>query len=185
MRAKLTGLQNKCLLWLKDAISADQVSCPPVGEFVKGINFGGDAVTIEGNQWISYEDALKNGLTLPEVQVIQTKITPEPYASRPLRQMLNSGVCKPKTLEITQQLPNGTYHLYLWFMENYQSDWHAIDVMIKDTLMAQSVGKLTLKNWSRYGPYSVTLTDGALRFTLSLPVANVDAHIMGLSIFKL
>jgi hypothetical protein len=157
----------------------------PRGEFVKGINLGGTAVTIEGNLWDSYEQALASGLTIPEATAITTAIVPVPYAPPPLRQMLNSAVCNPQTLELNQTLPNGTYDIYLWVIENYKTNWHSIQVQLNGQSVATQVGKLPLNNWARYGPYQTTITDGLLTLSLSTGTPTVDAHLMGLSMFRL
>ncbi len=154
------------------------------GKFVKGINFGGEALTIQGNRWESEQSALQAGLMLPAAQQLQTNLLPQPYASQPMRQMLNTLVYRPQKLELTQILPNGSYQLYLWLIENYQSDWHALELRLNDSPVAQNLGKLPLGHWACYGGYAVTLSDGQLRLSLSAHRPDVDAHLMGLSIFR-
>jgi len=156
----------------------------PQGEFVKGINFGGDAVTIEGYAWESYSSALALGLSTPGVNLLTTSIQPQPLVSRNIRRMLNTVVYRSQTLEIIQTLPNGLYEVYLWIMENYQSDWHALELSLADQTIATEIGKLGYSNWARYGPYSTTITDEVLRLTLSTNTSKIDAHIMGMSIFR-
>lgn len=157
----------------------------PTGAFVKGINFGGGAVTIEGHSWDAYETALAQGLSVPDAHTLTTKFMPQPYVPKSVRRMLNGVIYKPQVLDIYQTLPNGNYEVYLWMMENYQPQWHSFDIRIGGQTIATEVGKLPVTHWERYGPYPVTLTDGMLRIAIAAaPNPNIDAHLMGMSIFQ-
>lgn len=171
---------------LKDLFISSAAPTAPVpqGEFVKGINFGGDAVEIEGQVWESYSKALINGLIVPGASAIATSVKPEPAARRNVHAMLNTVICKPETLEISQTLPNGSYEVYLWIMENYQSNWHSLDLSLAGQTVATGIGDLAYRSWARYGPYSTTVTEGSLHLTITTNNAKIDAHLMGMSIFK-
>lgn len=183
MRSKISFLLNQATLLFQDLTVGERMAKPPAGVFVKGINFGGEAVTIEGHAWESYHTALAQGLKVSGIQEVKTKVIPQPYASRDTRQMLNSVICKPQPLQITQPLINGSYQAYIWLMENYRSEWHTISVNLQGKSVAEGIGKLPFGGWACYGPYSATVIDGALQLTLSTP-DGVDSHIMGLSIFR-
>lgn len=184
MRAKLSSLSNHLSLWLQD-LTQQEVTAPVSGEFVKGINLGGEAVSIQGQRWQSHSSALASGLTLVNPQTLQTHVLPQPYASREMRQMLNSLVYRPQMLELTQMLPNGSYEIYLWLIENYQSGWHALELGLNGLSVAKNLGQLPVGGWARYGGYAVSVTDGLLQLALSTDRPEVDAHLMGLSIFRL
>ena len=184
MRAKLGSLSAQLSLWLKD-LTQRETALPVSGEFVKGINLGGEAVSIQGNRWVSYRSALASGLTIPGAQILQTQVLPQPYASRETRNMLNSLVYRPQMLELTQILPNGNYEIYLWLIENYQSDWHALELVLNGAAVAQNLGQLPVGGWARYGGYAAAVTDGMLRLALSSNRPDIDAHLMGLSIFRI
>src|SRR5262249_51951861 len=90
--------------------------------FVKGINFNGGAETILGHAWLSYSSALGQGLTVTGAVPDNKGISPNPETDAATSQMLNTliyAASDPGSINITQVLPNGTYHLYLWTMENY------------------------------------------------------------------
>jgi hypothetical protein len=113
MRSKISFLLNQATLLFQDLTVGERETQPPAGVFVKGINFGGEAVTIEGHAWDAYHPALAQGLKVPEIQEVKTNVIPQPYASRSTRQMLNSVICKPQQLQITQALINGSYEVYI------------------------------------------------------------------------
>jgi hypothetical protein len=171
---------------LKDFVSADVpnlAGTPPAGVFVKGINFGGEAVTIEGYSWDAYDTALANGLLVPAASSLSTSVKPIPAVPRDLRKMLNTVVYKRQQLDIIQPLPNGNYQVYLWLMENYAADWHSLTVQIANQPVATDIGKLALGQWQRYGAYAVPVTEGRLHLSIAIANPELDAHLMGMSIF--
>jgi hypothetical protein len=119
------------------------------GEFVKGINFNGQAVKIDGHLWTSYSSALANGLSVPDAIALTTSVKPKPAADRATRNMLNTVICKGHTLEIGQILPNGTYDVYLWIIENYRSNHHAMEVTLGDRTVATGIGTLPFQHWAK------------------------------------
>lgn len=172
-------------LFTRDPLRATAESDPAIGEFIKGINLGGKAVTIAGQSWLSDEAARAEGLTTPEANFGTTNVEPVPYLRRDARQMFNSVIYRRHQLEIEQKLPNGDYGVYLWMMENYQSDWHRLTVSLAGQIVEDNVGQLTLGHWRKYGAYRSTVTDGTLRITVTAQNPDVDAHLMGLSFFRL
>lgn len=181
---------GKFKLRFQDWLSADPLLVadflePPTGEFVKGINLGGEAVTIAGNFWLSDEAARAAGLVTPQVNLLTTNIQPLPYLKSGARRMLNSGIYRRHQLELKQALPNGDYDIYLWMMENYQSDWHCFTVALAGQIVESNVGKLALGQWRRHGAYRTAITDGTLHLVITAQNPDIDAHLMGLSIFKL
>lgn len=183
--SRLRSLLTQIPLRLKDLTGAQPDLAPPTGKFIKGINLGGEAITLAGQTWESYSSALAQGLTVPQAQSATTQIIPQPYADPALRTLLNTVIYRAETLEISQTLPNGSYALYLWLMENYQTNWHSLELRINGQSVAQNLCQLPFGTWQRYGPYSFSVSDGSLSFSLSTGSSQIDAHLMGLSIFQL
>lgn len=155
---------------------------PPAPGFVKGINFNGGAVTIEGNAWSSYSSALSSGLSVPSgTNLATTSITPSPAADADTTAMLNTALWSSSTFGFSQSLASGTYDVYFWVMENYQSNVRAFDVRLEGGTVASGIGTMPLGNWQKYGPYRVPVTDGALNVELVRSFG--DPHVMGLAIF--
>ena len=151
--------------------------------FNKGINFNGNAVTIEGNAWQSMTTAQSNGLSIPSFTPATTSLTPNPAVNTDTNAMLNSAIWKSGSpLAINQTLSNGTYQVYLWIMENYQSNIRKMDVKLEGSVAATGIGQLAKNSWVKYGPYTVTVSDG----TLNMELVNVldNPHIQGMAIFK-
>ena len=182
----LTRIKNKLTIALKDLTVSDQraIDPPPVGMFVKGINLGGEALVIEGNGWESYADALNQGLAVPHAYTLETWVQPiSPHAPPNLRRMLNTVIFWRETVELTQALPNGTYDIYLWNIENYQTNWHSLAFRLNGQVVETAV-QLTLGEWRRHGAYRIAITDGCLHVSVSTDNPELDSHLMGISIYK-
>lgn len=157
---------------------------PPMGStFVRGINFNGSAVTIEGNAWQSYSAALANGLAVSAPNLTTTSVAPSPATDSATSAMLNSAVWKGgANLNMTQTLSNGNYKVFIWVMENYQSNYRSFNLNLEGAQVASGIGSLSVGGWAKYGPYSVTVGDGSLN--LDLIRVTGDPHIMGLAIYQ-
>lgn len=159
---------------------------PPAGDytFLKGINFNGSAATIDGNAWSAMSTALSNGLSFPAgYTAATTSLTPSPAVDSATSGMLNTAIWKQNApLPINQTVTNGDYQVYLWIMENYQTNNRKINVKLEGAQVATDIGYLAKNAWVKYGPYSTTVSDGTLNAEL---VNALDSpHIMGMAIYK-
>jgi hypothetical protein len=175
----------RLLLRLQDFAGRRMDLPVPTGEHVCSVNFGGDAVTVQGQRWMSFDDALAAGFEVPGASQLRTRLAPRPYAEPGLREALNSVVYRPQTLDIACPLPRGRYELWLWFMENFRSELHSLGLTIDGVPVARGLARLPLDAWDRYGPYTVT-TDGAtpVWLTLDSGPAGVHTHLMALSVYR-
>lgn len=148
--------------------------------FVKGINFNGGAVTIGGNAWLAESAA---GLTLGTVSRTSTTVTPSPAVDSATSSMLNTAIWNSTGVTVAQSLANGTYQVYLYVIENYQSNFRSFNVKLEGAqVTSSSIGSLALGSWAKYGPYNVAMTDGTLN--LELVKVTGDPHVMGMEIYS-
>ncbi|WNG45801.1 hypothetical protein F0U60_18055 [Archangium minus] len=97
--------------------------------------------------------------------------------------MLNSAIWKMGAdLLVSQSIANGNYSVYLWVMENYQSNFRSFKIRLEGTEVESAAGNLPLGGWKKYGPYPVAVSDGALN--VDLVRVNGDVHLMGMALFK-
>jgi mannan endo-1,4-beta-mannosidase len=159
---------------------------PAAGEtFVKGINFNGNAVTILGKPWLSYSSALSQGLTVSGASTDSKAVTPNPVVDSATSQMLNTllyASTDTGSMSLNQTLTNGTYHIYLWTMENWQSNSRQWNLVAEGVQVATGLGKIALNAWKRYGPYTVTVKDSVLNLNLVGVVGR--PMVMGLEIYS-
>jgi inosine-uridine nucleoside N-ribohydrolase len=151
------------------------------GTFTKGVNFNGNGMTIEGNTWLSYNAALSQGLSVSAANLATNTRTPNPAVDADTRAMLQSELWYPGNMNLTQTLPNGTYNVYLWVLEDYQDYYHRFDVRLEGTYKG-TVNTGVVSAWTKYGPYNVTVSDGSLN--IDLIRLSGDTLIQGLAIFR-
>lgn len=158
--------------------------------FVKGINLNGPAVTVDGNAWISYSQALASGFTsnAPSSFAGTYSFALNPTPDAATRTVLESALYRPQPpngqgFTLTQTLGNGSYDIYIWMIENHASNYRDIDVKLEGTTVATGISDLPLGSWAKYGPYRTTVTDGVLTIDL-LRRTKGDPAAYGLAIFS-
>jgi hypothetical protein len=177
------GTPSSATVTIADDDSAPPPPPPPAGSFLRGVNFNGDAVTIDGHAWISYASALSSGLSISIVpNLASTAVTPSPAADADTSAMLNTALWYGDSFGFSQTLANGSYDIYLWIIENWQSNARSFDVRMEGATVAGGVGNLALGAWQKIGPYRVTVADGDL--DVELVRISGDPHVMGMAIFS-
>ena len=169
----------------------------PASRFIKGINLNGPAVVIEGNQWLSHQDALAGGLQVgltystdpAQLWTGNYTFTLTPAATGDTLSMLQTmaAAFQPPTgqgLALTQTLPTGNYQAYLYTIENFQDNSMLMEVHVQGDTVATGVGDLPLGTWAKYGPFDAVV--GANQ-TLRIDVLRQDRGnvlMCGLAIFS-
>ncbi len=145
--------------------------------FVRGINFGGDAVILDRHRWLAQDQAVAGGLALT-AEAVATSIPPLSGAGFDFdgKAMLESGLsAKEAPLRLRQALPAGTYELMLWVAG--PDAGNALAITIGDQI--GNVAAAPSATWRKLGPYRVTLTGAQL----DLVVAGLGrAHLSGLTL---
>ncbi|MDQ3621339.1 MAG: DUF4038 domain-containing protein [Verrucomicrobiota bacterium] len=156
---------------------------PPDLNFVLGINFNGGAVTIEGNEWLSYADALANGLSFAtEPRLSTTSIVPNPPVDLQTNAMLNTVAWRLREdLTLSQAIDNGDYEVVLFVIENHQPYFRSFDVVLEGTTVDYGIANLPRGDWAAYR-YNVRVDDSALDLTLAYQFG--DPHLAGLAIYR-
>ncbi|MHA6481994.1 polysaccharide lyase family 8 super-sandwich domain-containing protein [Paenibacillus sp. strain BS8-2] len=162
-------------------VRVDYIKLEPTEVFVKGVNFGGSAVTIEGNSWHSQSSALTSGMTISSNYQAANTVTPSPAVDTDTASMLNSHIWRGTNITIAQTLPNGTYSVYLWVMEDYQNNYRSFDVQLEGTVKG-TISPVAVGGWTKYGPYTATVSDGAL--TMDLVKGTREPILMGMAIYS-
>ncbi|NOU64565.1 hypothetical protein GC096_11040 [Paenibacillus sp. LMG 31461] len=164
-----------------DYMKLEQTSAAaPSPVFTKGVNFNGGAVTIEGNSWLAQSAAVTSGMTISSVSSATNTRTPNPSADVDTASMLHSEIWKGGNISISQTVTNGTYSVFLWVMEDYQNNFRSFDVKLEGAVKG-TVATGTVGSWTRYGPYTATVSDGSL--TMDLVRLTGDVLLQGMAIY--
>lgn len=155
---------------------------------VMGVNLNGPAVTVEGERWLSYDEAIAGGFAASAVTLWSGTygfaLEPQPDAGT--RRMLESAVYRPSPpngegLRLAQPLPNGGYEVYLWIIENHRPHYRDIDVRVQGELVAERIADMPKGEWRRFGPCRARVADGVLVVEL-LRRSKGDPHAEGVEI---
>ncbi|WP_217592882.1 S-layer homology domain-containing protein [Cohnella sp. GbtcB17] len=156
--------------------------------FYKGINLNGQGVTINGNPWISYEQAKAEGLAVTAGGAAPAAGTtanfPLPFEDiYDVTHMLNTNVsASKKPLKLEQTVPEGSYRVYLWFMETSADRSRSFNLDVEGRRAATQIGSEIRNRYVRYGPFDTTVADGAL--TLDIGNVKGDPVLSGLEIYR-
>jgi hypothetical protein len=150
--------------------------------FVRGINLGGEGLTVDGHRWLAHAQALANGMELGAGASIAV---PAPITAAHLdfetKTMLDSGLAARGPVMLGQRLPNGDYEVSLWVAGAQGIDPALLALRLAgvDVTIGKAVGAGT---WSRLGPYRVTVSQRRLDIAIT---GLGGAHLAGLAIAAL
>lgn len=155
----------------------------PPGTFFRGINVNGNAVTINGNSWLSHTNAVAQGFSTAN-QTFRNPRLYSPFVDDDTNTMVGEGIwCSGCDVNFSQVVSNGSYDIYLWMIEDYQSNYRSSNAIVQGAQLASGIGRMPLNTWQRYGPYPATVTNGVLSVRLAR-VAG-DPLVQGVEIWTM
>jgi DNA-directed RNA polymerase specialized sigma24 family protein len=149
--------------------------------YVRGINLGGIAVTIDGQKWLAHRQALSAGLHLSA----GTEITAVGAMSAngldfDRKSMIDTGLSATgKPVEIIQTAPNGEYDVTLWLGNTGSDTNKSLSVSLNDKNINVSAFYLSRSGWAQVGPISVNNTSQQLSMNIDgLGTARVSGLLI-------
>lgn len=157
---------------------------PPLdnaGQFIKGINFNGGAISIDGNPWLAESNA---NVTVSAIKRFANgDVTFAPQTDNLTNSMLNTSIYNSISFNVNQTLANGSYEIYLWSEENYKANFRSFHIQLEGAQVTGSpIGTMPLNEWRKYGPYPVTVQDGVLN--MNVVKVTGDPQLVGMVIYK-
>jgi len=155
--------------------------------FMKGINFFGPAVTIDGMRWMSHEQAMRDGMSLVYnlrgSSSHRASFTPDPPVDAQTRAMLDTRVYSiDDDVGIYVPSANGTVEVEMYVFETFKPFSRVFDVEINGTMAQRGVGKMPLYRWTKIGPYRTEVKNGMLHVKIHKVVGN--PVISGLTLYS-
>lgn len=150
--------------------------------FVRGINFGGPAVTIDRHTWLSHRDALSAGFTLgadtsiaPPLAIIGSTLGFD------RKSMLNTGLISTSgnAIQVNQIMPNGAYELTLWLANTNFLNEKNCTLSVNSTSVNLSGAITKHNNWIQLGPLPIQVTTGKMELHMN---GQGNARITGLEL---
>lgn len=171
---------------LLTACSSTPLELSPIeGALVRGVNFNGKGgFEIDDYRWTSQADSKANGMMLRDVEELTTDLVPQPATDENTQLLLSSSIAKTGQLNVDQVIYGAEYEIYFWFMENQKGTRRSMSVEIEGEIVETEMGNLPYKGWSRFGPYSVDLSDGELNVVFTTADPSQKAEVMGMLLVK-
>ncbi|MBA2479580.1 MAG: hypothetical protein H0V44_02875 [Planctomycetes bacterium] len=149
--------------------------------FVRGVNFGGDAVTIDGYRLLAHRQALKAGMELAGgTQLAAARSISAPGLDFALKSLLDCGLTASGPIRVFQSAPNGEYEVVLWISDDRGIRPEEISVNILNRSLPAGIGASGASSWRRLGPYRASVTNRRIEISLTGPRSTVLA---GMAIF--
>lgn len=137
---------------------------------------------VGGRPWISYATALGNGFSTSNPTFSAPPRSWSPTVDSDTNTMLGTGIwCSSCNVNFSQTLPNGSYNIYVWMVEDYQSNFRSSNLFLQGVQVATGIGRMPLNTWQRYGPYPVTVTNSVL--TAMLARVAGDPSVEGIEVW--
>jgi hypothetical protein len=143
--------------------------------FYRAINFGGPALTLDGNPWAASASAANlrhNGSAFSNQTVTLAPTTDSTRAS-----MIRSSIWnRALNVELTS-VPAGDYEVFLYVWEDNASQTY--DIALEGRIVTRHTSGAA-GNWKRLGPYTATITDA----TITVTTSGGDANLSGLEVWR-
>ena len=148
-----------------------------VPTFVRAVNLGGGAITLDGHSWAASASATNfraTGVTSFSNQNVT--LTPTTDATR--ASMIRSSVYGSSTSLALSGVSSGTYSVYLYVWEDNGAETFNISLEGKTVLSGYNSG--AAGHWDRLGPFTAAVTDG----TVNIATTGGTANISGIELWK-
>ncbi|MBX3064792.1 MAG: hypothetical protein KF726_17550 [Anaerolineae bacterium] len=149
--------------------------------FYRGINLGGAAIAVDGNNWEANTGTTTN-LTTNGTAMCNQWVTLNPTTDANRTTMIQCSRQHWAHSMVMSNVPNGNYQisLYVWL------DWAdpnptAYSIQIEGTTVVPSYVPGPAGKWSKLGPFNVTISDGTINITTSGGIANLS----GLEVWRI
>lgn len=128
-----------------------------VVRFFRAVNLNGPAVTIAGQRWDAGDAA---GWKVSGSRFENQKVALKPAPDEATARMLRSSVWGAGAEVTLQDVPKGTYVVYLHVWED--NDPEVFDVLLNGKMVAEKYNSGSAGEWSRLGPWPVDVTGGSI-----------------------
>lgn len=127
--------------------------------------------------------AFRGPLTIRNAKRSLVAKAAKPTVDAATKSMLDAGISAVgDRLAMTQALPNGSYQVWAWMMEQNRANSRSFDLVMNGETLA-NLGDLPLGGWAKYGPCTVEVSNGVL--DISSKAHKGVPILMGLEIYRM
>ena len=146
------------------------------GTFYRAINLAGTALVIDGNNWEA--DAAPNFTTTGTATNSATWQPLNPTTDANRTAMIQTFRAGWNTTLTMSNMPNGSYTVYLYELETWQSRSYSISV--QGTVVVPTFSSGAAGTWHKLGPWTASVTNG----TLTVSTYGDTAQLSGLEVWS-
>ena len=150
---------------------------PANSTFVRAINLGGTATTIDGRSWDAASSAA-NFQTTGTSTFANQNVTLSPATDAARASMIRSSMWGSNPGLAVSGIASGTYSVYLYVWEDNAAATFSISLEGRTVQTNHNSG--TAGHWDRLGPFTTAITDG----TINIGATGGDANFSGIEIWK-
>ena len=161
------------------AISSVTITAPAstTPTFVRAVNLGGSAVTLDGHSWAAAASAANFRATGVSTFANQNiALTPNTDATR--ASVIRSSMYGSSTGLALSGVASGTYSVYLYVWEDNSPETFSISLEGRTVLSNYNSG--AAGHWDRLGPFTAAITDG----TINVGTTGGMANLSGIEVWK-
>jgi chitinase len=149
---------------------------PANATFVRALNMGGAATTIDGRSWEAGSTAANFQINGGEFANQAVTLNPATDAAR--ADMIRSSVYSSDIAATISNVTNGTYFVYAYVWEDNNAE--TFSVSVEGQTVQSNYNSGSAGHWDRLGPFTANVTDG----TINLNTTGGDANLSGIEIWK-
>ncbi|MDB5267558.1 MAG: hypothetical protein JWP58_598, partial [Hymenobacter sp.] len=161
-------------------VTTATTTTPPattVPTFVRAVNLGGGAITLDGKSWAASASAANFSTTgLTPFANQNVTLTPATDATR--ASMIRASMYGSNNTVALSGVASGTYSVYLYVWEDNKAETFNISLEGKTVLSGYNSG--SAGHWDRLGPFTANITDG----TVNVGTTGGMANISGIELWK-
>ncbi|GAA3964994.1 hypothetical protein GCM10022407_09400 [Hymenobacter antarcticus] len=162
------------------AVAAAPTTTPPtstVPTFVRAINLGGGAITVDNRSWAAGRSATNfraSGVTTFANQ----NITLTPTTGTARASMIRSSMYGNNPSLAIGGIASGTYSVYLYVWEDNNAE--TFNITLEGQTVQSNYNSGAAGHWDRLGPFTANITDG----TINVGTTGGIANLSGIEIWK-
>lgn len=145
--------------------------------FLRAINLGGGAITLDGNAWAAGSSA-PNFRATGVVTFANQNVTLNPATDANRASMIRSSMYGNKPTLSIGGVANGSYSVYLYVWEDNNAE--TFNITLEGQTVQSNYNSGSAGHWDRLGPFNANITDG----TIDVGTTGGTANLSGIEIWQ-
>ncbi|GAB2700206.1 hypothetical protein GCM10011495_24280 [Hymenobacter frigidus] len=177
LTARATNSAGAATTSTATTVSVAAAPTSTVPTFVRAINLGGAAITIDNRSWAAGSSA-PNFQASGVTTFANQNITLTPTTGSARASMIRSSMYGNNPSLAISGIASGTYSVYLYVWEDNNAE--TFNISLEGQTMQSNYNSGAAGHWDRLGPFTANITDG----TINVGTSGGAANLSGIEIWK-